>query len=414
MTDQIQVQQVESVLKQIQELKEEDERDAKATGKNFNVFSVPGFGYNELDHSAFLANLLNPEGTHSQGVVFLRYFLKQLDPLDCENLEDFKVTPEAYVGVYGRIDILLEKDDACIIIENKINDEERKIYAEHQAGQLNRYYMYAKEKFTDDQIKLIYLTPNGRRPSEDSLRGEDGQKPLDVGRVICMSYESHIVKWLEECIKKVVEIDPIREVLLQYQMLVKEPIGDLVNEELIMKVVKVLTEKYDLISLLELSIPEAKKRILDKFWEGLYKGIPERCGIEKCSKEPEERIKGCPEIEFKVPSFKADKFDIGLRIQLEKSGNSYRVCYGFCLLENNKSVDKCREGHFDRHVELIRDALCMRNRKDFWLGWKSLKSVSMADFVRDDKLKKLVKSITDESKIAVKIFKEKAQEKGLL
>ena len=270
MTDQIQVQQAESVLKQIQELKEEDERAAKATGKNFNVFSVPGFGYNELDHSAFLANLLNPEGTHSQGVVFLRYFLNQLDSFDCENLEDFKVTREAYVGA-GRIDILLEKDDACIIIENKIDGERKD--AEDQAGQLNKYYKYAKKSFTANQIKLIYLTPNGRRPSEDSLRGEYGQKPLDVGRVICMSYESHIVKWLEECIKKVAEIDPIREVLLQYQMLVKEPIGDLVNEELIMKVVKVLTEKYDLISLLELSIPEAKKRILDKFWEGLYKGM---------------------------------------------------------------------------------------------------------------------------------------------
>ena len=291
MTDQIQVQQVKSVLKQIQELKEEDERAAKATGKNFNVFSVPGFGYNELDHSAFLANLLNPEGTHSQGVVFLRHFFKQLDSFDCENLEDFKVTRESYVGAYGRIDILLEKDDACIIIENKIGDECKD--AEDQAGQLNKYYKYAKKSFTDEQIKLIYLTPDGRKPSEDSLRGEDGQKPLDVGRVICMSYESHIAKWLEECIKKVTEIDPIREVLLQYQMLVKEPIGELVNEELIMKVVKVLTEKYDLISLLELSIPETKKRILDKFWEGLYKGIPERCGIEKCSKKPEERIKGC-------------------------------------------------------------------------------------------------------------------------
>lgn len=47
MMEQTQVQRVESVLKQIRELKEEDEKAAQATGKNFNVFSLPGFGYNE-------------------------------------------------------------------------------------------------------------------------------------------------------------------------------------------------------------------------------------------------------------------------------------------------------------------------------------------------------------------------------
>ena len=146
----------------------------------------------------------------------MRHFLKQLDSFDCENSEDFKVTREAYVGDYGQIDILLEKDDACIIIENKIDNEESKIYDKDKAGQLNRYDRSAKAKgFKNEQIKLIYLTPDGRKPSEDSLRGEDGQKPLDADRVICMSYESHIVKWLEDCFKEVVGIARLQDTLLQ-------------------------------------------------------------------------------------------------------------------------------------------------------------------------------------------------------
>ena len=413
MTDQTQVQRVERVLKQIRELKEEDERAAKATGKNFNVFSVLGVERKEVRHSAFLKDLLDPKGTHSQGAVFLEHFLKlsplleKLPRLFHENLREFQVTKEQYAPYsddeYGKIDIFLEKRDACIIIENKIDGS-------LDPGQLNKYYTYAKRRGFK-QIGLVYLTPNGKKPSEESLAG---QEPLKADRVICISYESHIVEWLDKCIKEVEKIDRIRDLLSQYQMLVKKPTGELVNEELTVNIVKVLTENHDLIFLLERSIPETKRQIQWKLWEKLYEEILERCSVEKCSGEPKERIKGCPEVEFKVPSFKADKFDIGLRIQLEKQENDYRVCYGFCLIEKNESVDKCKESHFNRHVALIKDALCMKNRNDFWLGWKSLKSVSLADFVKDDKLEKLVKSITDASKIAVDVFKEKAQEKGLL
>ena len=408
MTDQTQAQRVESVLKKIRELKENDEKAAKATGKNFNVFSVLGVERKEVRHSAFLKDLLDPKGTHSQGTVFLEHFLKlppllkELPDSFRENLEEFQVGSEAStIRGDGFIDILLEKEDACIIIENKID-------ATLGIGQLNKYYKDAKERdFEDEQINLIYLTPNGKKPIEES-------EPLDSDCVICISYESHIVEWLEKCIKEVEKIDRIRDLLSQYQMLVKKLTGELVNEELTVNIVKVLTKNPDLIFLLERSIPETKRQIQWKLWEKLYEEILECCSVEKCSEEPKERIKGCPEVEFKVSSFKADKFDIGLRIQLEKQENGYRVCYGFCLIEKNESVDKCKESHFNRHVELIKDALCMKNRNDFWLGWKSLKSVSLADFVKDDRLEKLVKSITDASKIAVDVFKEKAQEKGLL
>ena len=201
MVEQIQAQRVESVLKQIQELKEEDEKRAD-TGEFFNVFLIDGVRINEDTHSAILVDLLNPNGSHRQGAVFLKHFLN-LEPLgladsfDYGELEDFHVKRKAN-SKYGEIDILLEKkDDACIIIENKIHD------AEDQNSQLNRYYRYAKENFTDEQIKLIYLTRYGRVPSPDSLRGVDGQEALDVSRVICMSYESDIVEWLEDCLKEV-------------------------------------------------------------------------------------------------------------------------------------------------------------------------------------------------------------------
>ena len=434
MTDQTQVQRVESVLKQIRELKEEDEKAAKATGKNFNVFSLPGFGYNELDHSAFLANLLNPKGTHSQGPVFLRYFLKQLDSFDYENPEDFKVAREAYVGGYGQIDILLEKNDACIIIENKIDDEDRKIDAEDQAGQLNRYYMYAKERFTDERIKLIYLTPNGRRPSEDSLRGEDGQKPLDANRVICISYKSDIIKWLEDCLKEVVKIAPIREVLFQYQENIKK-LTDLPTREDFFKdkIRDILTDNYhllpelknsiltdscDLLSELKDFIPNIEEAIQSKFWKRLEEKVTEVCNIKRCDSVETEII-------FKIPRGElCPPFEIALRVKLERG---LGVCYGFVLLENGSRVEKCNQKEFEEYATLVHRVLKPQKGQGGpspgMLGWKYPKYQNrvilfsdverMRNVIEDDELAKLVETVAREIEPVVKDFIKAKKEANL-
>ena len=139
------VQRVESVLKQIRELKEDDEKRA-ATGEFFNVFLVPGVRINEDTHSAILADLLNPNGSHRQGAIFLKHFLNLellglADSFDYGELEGFHVERKAR-RKDGEIDVLLEKkDDACIIIENKIHD------AVDQDNQLNKYYKYARKSF---------------------------------------------------------------------------------------------------------------------------------------------------------------------------------------------------------------------------------------------------------------------------
>ena len=418
MVEQIQVQRVESVLKQIRELKKVEEEVAKATGKNFNVFSVPGFGYNELDHSAFLANLLNPKGTHSQGAIFLRHFLTQFDSFECENLEDFKVTREEDVGAYGQIDILLEKEDACIIIENKI-----KINPKDEDRQLNRYYTYAKKEkgLQDEQIKLIYLTPDdGIGPGEISLSREDCQRYLDIKLLILMSYKSHILKWMEDCLKEVTRIAPIREVLFQYQALVKGLSGQPINKELTMKIGDILIENYDLIPELESSISEAKERIHDKFWEELVNKI--RC-IERLDdvKINDGMVPKDDKITAKVFGFELEP---PLRMELIV-GEGGGVWYGFGLFKKGQRVSERDKGRIQRYLDLASGRPYTNTKLELDTKYKYLKDPNqrylfhylkagqMRDIIDDDKLEKLVDGIAQEIKDAVDKFIKAKEDAGL-
>ncbi len=409
MVEQTQVQRVESVLKQIRELKEKDEKAAQATGKNFNVFSVIGVERKEVRHSAFLKDLLDPKGTHSQGVVFLEHFLK-LPPLlkklprsFYENLEEFQVTKEQYApysnNEYGLIDIFLKKRDACIIIENKID---RSL----DPGQLNKYYTYAK-RMRFRQICLVYLTPEGKKPSKESLAG---QESLDADRVICISYETHIVEWLEDCLREVVGITRLHKILLQYKEITEKPTGQPINKELTMKISDVLIKDYYLITELENSITEAKRHIRGKFWKKLEKKMGV-CAVERCDDKEMER-------NFKVARCKRlPCFEIVVRLKLY----SLEVWYGFGLLENGSIVDKCKEEKFEKYVALVRDVLEASGDKDA-LGWKLLKyqgkAVSFSDFgteqmhhiVEDDKM---VDDIAQEIKGAVDKFIKAKEDAGL-
>ena len=69
MTDSTRMESIQRVLL----LKDRYDKFSASPSAGFNVFSVLDIG--ETNHSAFLANLLNPNGSHRRGAVFLKHFL---------------------------------------------------------------------------------------------------------------------------------------------------------------------------------------------------------------------------------------------------------------------------------------------------------------------------------------------------
>lgn len=208
------LQKIQSLLNATKPIIEENKKlrlEKRKNGDFFNIFSILKMETDEVKtHSAFLAELLNPRGTHGQGNIFINEFVKSIlhiNDLDTENAE---VNVEYSIGPVskdykqgGRIDILIRfrKPDFLILIENKID-------AGDQPYQLFRYNSFATN--SKKPYKLLYLTKDGHKPSDLSIGTEDGKQYWDS-----LSYSRNIKKWLSDCVV-LIKSSAVSEMIKQY------------------------------------------------------------------------------------------------------------------------------------------------------------------------------------------------------
>lgn len=189
-------------------------------GEDFNIFRVMHMESDEVyTHSAIIAELLNPKGSHGCGDTFLQLFLELLpSPFDLPfDTQSTTTEVEIVIGEItdeegGRMDVLVQSKGQAIVIENKI-------YAEDQRNQLLRYYNYAEKQYRKGNYKLLYLTLDGKSPSESST----GKRPLKESEdYFCISYAGEIRQWLALCLEKAVQKPLVREIIVQYTNLINK------------------------------------------------------------------------------------------------------------------------------------------------------------------------------------------------
>lgn len=197
--------QISQLLNEVKWFNETEELKIAANGEDFNMFRICGVDHYENTHSAIIAEMLNPKGTHNFGFKFLDAFIQTLKRSELIEINyDFNmhnvsvVTEDA--SVFGRLDILIRNSTSqALLLENKI-------YAGDQDQQLQRYYNYGKREF-GDRFKLIYLTLQG----EESCNTHKG-----LVDYIQVSYSENILAWLERCIEIAARSPIVRETLIQY------------------------------------------------------------------------------------------------------------------------------------------------------------------------------------------------------
>lgn len=239
-------------------------RNTKLSGRSFNVFSVLRVEYKEIRHSAFLAELLNPKGSHQMGDAFLKLFYKRLG---INNVKDFSkiVVSREFVTETGNIDIYVqaEEPENSLIIENKI-------YADDQDGQLARYHKF------DSSARLIYLTLDGHFASEKSLVYKNGSKSYkltsnDYERI---SYTDFIITWLEQCRALVTDNPSVKEILDQYIDLLQKMTKHILNQDEKMEIAKEVVKSKEsvqaFLSMLQ-SSSEIYKQISFLIWDEIQK-----------------------------------------------------------------------------------------------------------------------------------------------
>jgi hypothetical protein len=136
----------------------------------FNIFDALGIVRRELQHSNFLAWLLDPNESHGQGDVFLAAVLMEL--FRCAPSERRPFSPVFLDGAELRgvevrrewrsIDLLVVCDEPpfVVAIENKVDSGEH-------SGQLQRYAEVVKAEWPDRKALFVFLTPRGLEPSDD-------------------------------------------------------------------------------------------------------------------------------------------------------------------------------------------------------------------------------------------------------
>lgn len=228
------IENIENLLKEIKKENQEKQR----TAEDFNIFEILGVAHLEVStHSAFIANLLNPKGSHSRGAKFLKEFLKLIDvDVDVEgfNLSSAQVEVEKHIGDLGRIDIFItDNTNWAIAIENKI-------YAGLQEKQLGRYMEFLNNSKMPKK-KLVYLTL--QKDDDKELLENQGVHKDDRYKYHHITYEKEIKEWLNPFTQPEDILFPIKisTTILQYISTIKGLIK-MSNDE---KFYKIIDKNYE-------------------------------------------------------------------------------------------------------------------------------------------------------------------------
>jgi len=254
------LQMIEDLLLKVSDIINSYDKIAQARGSGFNIFKILKLESKEVRlHSTFIAELLDPKGSHGQNEEFLKLFINHFKIKNFE-LESVKVQVEKYIGLKtvstgGRIDILLEnRKKQRIIIENKI-------YAYDQENQIVRYYNF------DKQANLFYLSLDGLTPDIRSCGAL-----IDNEHYYSISYKYNIVKWLEECLSVLNMHSILKETINQYIHLIKHLTGQISNNEMKKEINKVIRENPNYIQAaytISASLPDLQNEVFEKFIEQL-------------------------------------------------------------------------------------------------------------------------------------------------
>ena len=308
----------------------------RAMGKHdYNIFTLfHGFSDEVNLHSNFIASLLDPNGDHYKGDLFLKLFLETC------GIDDFGIdTSRATVfKEFKHIDIYISDGKKHIILENKV-------YAKDQPTQIARYIeTIQNEGAEDEDICVLYLHPDGELPDKQSF-GDFyakllGENPSIKFKVI--SYGKEILEWIDKCKNEVSNLTDLNIFLSQYKDVI-EMIYDRykrIDEMETANLVEIFKENYTAVSEIANNYQEMRKKIIDKFFKNVKENL-----------EKDEAIKGTYSIELNSVAYRPiviknttsqdEKWkNFYFTVEFQKSSTYFMPYVGFRRIDDNIDATK--------------------------------------------------------------------------
>lgn len=322
-----------SVYKQILKNKEVESQTAKA----FNVFQILEITSDEVRlHSRFLAELLNPKGSHGQEALFLKLFLDEIGEIHLlENPEMASLQIEYHIdfktdSTGGRIDILIQDQNRnVLIIENKI-------FAGDQENQLLRYYNYGKSLGTT--FRIYYLNRFGDAPDEKSTSG------LSTSFYSIISYKNTIANWLVKCEQCISHIPKLTVVILHYRQLIEYLTNQFYTQEMENRAIQEIIKdaaSFEAAQLVEQSLLNARLELLRRFSLKLETELNKNTLVKKIFLNPEfgKKFHGM-EIYINEENFSNENRSTHIRFSFLTNANDCYIEIHPGLIGNNANIDK--------------------------------------------------------------------------
>lgn len=334
-----------------------------ASGEDYSVLETAIKGNEEMMHSSVIASLLDTRGSHGQKCRFLELFLGCLP----ERFKSFdasgaRTACERYIGQKtedsgGRVDICIENSSGqMIVIENKI-------FAGDYEHQILRYVEFLRGMLRNrDGVKfpVLYLTPDGHSPSDDSTQA-DGMQCRCGEDYVCISYKDVIVPWLDKCINEMQEKPHLKEHLTTYRDIIKKKVLGMDRKKDIINIIESTEKNIKAAREISGQLDEIKIDAVTTFWRTIKKNLEED-GLcpEFCHFDANKKLMIVQDIEGLVRKYvdrpNEDNRYFGISVKLQ---NDSHVCL---LVEENI--------YFAIAPKLV-DLPALKDRKTELKDWKT-------------------------------------------
>jgi len=334
-------------------------------------------------HSRMLYSLLNPNGKHFQGSLFLESFLKMLEFDDFEmNLDNCIVKKE-----YENIDLYISDGNRHIIIENKI-------YAGDQEAQIERYIeIIKKENPKAEGLAVVYLSLDREEPTEYSLGTlkVNGKMLVDdhghghaISHFRSIHYKKEIMAWLEQCRHEVQNITNLNHAIEQYMDVVR-----MINNEYKGKAMSLTDylkdnkELYQMALAVSKAMPKVRELMAEEFFMSVITELKQKLG-EGWVVENTGDLSSTYSFPLKIYKSNWDKKN-SLIIGFEFQCKDFHKCY-LGIVRRNKNI--CIKGGIDNTFKTELGKLDKNLKmKPWWLHWECFHKGDFIEYLAQSELK---------------------------